>query len=563
MALDSFHLGEQCPDVQFGRPAPREFAPILPTLLPLLFLPLLLLPLQIPSQLQTIPMLHQPSKESTSTETKRNRVLLRTLFLIAGASVLGMTIYVGMKWIQPKESKENLTHTIARGRLAVTVTENGAVESSNNKEIKCMVKGGSTVLWVIETGTIVKPGDELVRLDQSQIEDKILQQRIVYETALANKITAESDVAVAEISITEYLEGTFREERNLTEKEIFEAEQVLRTKELAYASAERLAAKGVFKSLQVDGEKFAVESAQKDLELKRNKLRSLDKYTKEKKLQELNSTLKAAQAKLASFEASLELEQARLKREEEQLANCIIRAESEGMVIFPSMAAWKDTPDIEEGAVVREQQTLLMIPDVTQMQVKVGIHESKVDRLQIGMPAKIQLQDLMLQGEVSEIAEVTRPAGWWTGNLVKYDTIIKLPPQKDLKPGMSAIVEIVLADHEDVLTVPVASIVETPDGTFCWVQENGEVSKRKITVGDTNDEFTIVTDGLLEGDRVLLNPMGEVQEAQRLAIQPNNQKKGEKEGESDDGNSPSKAKSQKSTTEASSESKNTSSSQSK
>ncbi len=507
-------------------------------------------------------MLHQPSKASASKGTKSGRAI-RVLLSIVGLVVMSLAIFFGLKWIQPKESKEYLTHSVTRGRLSVTVTENGAVESSNNKEIKCMVKGGSTVLWVIETGTIVKPGDELVRLDQSQIEDKILQQRIVYETALANKITAESDVAVAEISITEYLEGTYREERNLSEKEIFEAEQVLRTKELAYASAERLAAKGVFKSLQVDGEKFAVESAQKDLELKRNKLKALDKYTKEKKLQELNSTLKAAQAKLASFEASLELEQARLKREEQQLANCIIRAESEGMVIFPSMAAWKDTPDIEEGAVVREQQTLLMIPDVTQMQVKVGIHESKVDRLQNGMPAKIQLQDLQLHGEVSEIAEVTRPAGWWTGNLVKYDTIIKLPPQKDLKPGMSAIVEIVLADHQDVLTIPVASIVEAPEGTYCWLLENGDLVKRKISLGDTNDEFTIVTDGLKEGDRVLLNPMGVVQEAQRLAIQPSNPLEEESASETDRGDSSSDAKAESTTTDTTSQSKSTSNEQTK
>ena len=86
---------------------------------------------------------------------------------------------------------------------------------------------GSTVLWVIETGTIVSPGDELVRLDTSQIEDNILAQEIVYENALANKITAESDVAVAEKSITEYLEGTFVEEQSAIEKEIFDAKQTL------------------------------------------------------------------------------------------------------------------------------------------------------------------------------------------------------------------------------------------------------------------------------------------------------------------------------------------------
>jgi RND family efflux transporter MFP subunit len=230
--------------------------------------------------------------------------------------------------------------------------------------------------------------------------------------------------------------------------------------------------------------------------------------------------LRAAEAKLASFEASLSLEDARLEREKKQLENCVIRADTDGMVIFPSMAAWKDTPDIAEGAVVREQQTLLMIPDVTQMQVKVGIHESKVDRLKVGMKAKVQLQELVLEGEVSEIAEVTRPAGWWTGNLVKYDTIIKLPLNTSLKPGMSAIVDIVLAEHKGVLTLPVAAIIQGAEGTYyCWTQSSEGVRKRAIRVGDTNDQFTVVLDGVSEGDDVILNPLSFIEEAQEIALQ--------------------------------------------
>ena len=435
---------------------------------------------------------------------------------------------IAPRFMKSANRVKHLTHSVASGDLAVTVTENGAVESSNNKEIKCLVQGGSTVLWVIETGTLVKPGDELVRLDQSKIEDKILQQRIVYETALANKITAESDVAVAEISITEYQEGSYREARSLVEKEIFEAEQSLRKTELAYDSALRLAAKGVLKSLQLQGEKFAVDSAKKDLELKQTKLESLEKYSKEKMLQQLRSTLRATQAKLASFEASLELEKTRLDREKQQLANCVIRADTAGMVIFPSMAAWKDTPDITEGAVVREQQTLLIIPDVSSMQVKVGIHESKVDRLRVGMPAKVQLQELVLEGEVSEIAEVTRPAGWWTGNLVKYDTKIAIKPHAGLKPGMSAVVDVILAKHEEVLTIPVASIVEAQDGFFCWLETAVGAEQRMLRLGDTNDEFSVVLDGLVEGDRVILNPLAFVEQAREMAIQPANRSEVEK-----------------------------------
>ncbi len=468
----------------------------------------------------------------TDTQTKSTAIVLWAkrlavlCALVAGFTGIG---FISNRYLKASHAVEYLTHTITRGELAVTVTENGAVESSNNKEIKCLVKGGSTVLWVIETGTMVKPGDVLVRLDQSQIEDKILQQRIVYETALANKLSAESDVAVAKISITEYLEGTYPEDRGKVEQEIFDAEQALRQAQLTYESSMRLAAKGILTDLQLEGTWFSVNQAKQTLDLKKTRLKSLEKYNKDKMLQELRSTLKAAEAKLASYDASLELEEARLNREKLQLENCVIKSDTAGMVIFPSMAAWKDSPDIAEGATVREQQTLLMIPDISQMQVKVGIHESKVDRLKVGMSAQIHLQDLTLPGNVSEIAEVTRPAGWWTGNLVKYDTKLKLAPHPGLKPGMSAIVDIVLAKHENVLTIPVAAIVESGDGYHCWVQIGKEVKKRVIRLRDTNDEFAVVNDGLTEGEQVCLNPLAFVEEAQSLAAEHSKQEDSERQ----------------------------------
>lgn len=419
-----------------------------------------------------------------------------------------------------EEVGEVLTHKVTRGNLDVTVTENGTLESSSNIEIKCMVKGGSTVIWVIETGTQVHPGDILVELDRSQIEDNVTQKKIAYENALANKIISESDVAVARTSITEYLEGTYKEERGTIEKEIFDAELALRNARLSHESATRLAAKGMVRGLQLEGEQFSVDSAMKELELKQTRLSALDKYTKQKMVQELESTLRAAEARLAADVSALELEKIRLDREKEQLENCTIRSEASGLVIFPSMADWKSSPDIEEGATVREQQTLLMIPDLEQMQVKVGIHESKIDRVELGMQAGVHLQDSILDGVVAEIAEVTRPAGWWTGNLVMYDTIIKIDATEGLKPGMSAVVDVRLARHEDVLTIPVAAIVETQEGFLCWVNSESSIEKRVLRLGDTNDEFTVVEDGLLEGEEVVLNPLAFIDEAQQQASMP-------------------------------------------
>ena len=415
-----------------------------------------------------------------------------------------------------------MTYKVSRGNLNVTITENGMLESSNNEEIKCMVKGGSTVLWVIETGTIVKAGEELVRMDTSLIEDNITQQQITYERAVANDIIAQSEVDVAQTNIEEYLHGTYLEERSTIEKSIFDSEEMVKKKQLAFESSLRLASKGVYGSLQMESEQYAVDSARKDLELQKKKLETLDRYKKKKTLQQLQSALNAAQARLAAEKASLKLAKDRLDRDKEQLTNCIITAPAEGMVIFPSAAEWKETPDIEEGARVREQQTLLMIPDTSKMQVKVGVHESKVSRLRIGMTAKVVLQDLELTGKIDDIAAVTRPAGWWTGNMVKYDTMIRLDPQPGLKPGMSAVVDIVLASYNDVLKVPVAAIVESADRYLCWMRKGGQMEKRTVTLGDTNDEYTVVESGLSEGDEVVLNPLAHLEQAEKEALKPNN-----------------------------------------
>ncbi|MEO1973113.1 MAG: hypothetical protein ABGX07_16250, partial [Pirellulaceae bacterium] len=150
------------------------------------------------------------------------------------------------------------------------------------------------------------------------------------------------------------------------------------------------------------------------------------------------------------------------------------------MVIYPSAAAWKNSPDITEGATVRKDQVLLLMPDLSKMQVKVGIHESIVERIKPGLRTRVTLPDITLDAEVSSVATVTRPAGWWTGNVVKYDTIIDLPAVEGLKPGMSAEVEVIIAEHKNVLTMPIAAVVETVDGNFCWVKTASGPERRSL-----------------------------------------------------------------------------------
>ena len=71
---------------------------------------------------------------------------------------------------------------------------------------------------------------------------------------------------------------------------------------------------------------------------------------------------------------------------------------------------------------------------------------------------------------------------------------------------MSAEVEVLIARNEDVLKIPVAAVVETDAGNFCWVKTARGAERRVLELGDSNDVFTVVEKGLQEGDEVVLNP---------------------------------------------------------
>ncbi len=462
------------------------------------------------------------SQPTATQSAKRKKTSSYWKWLVPFA-LLGLIAFAIVKLtpgLASQADKRMLTHTVARGDLVVSVTEKGKLESSQNVEIKCRVTGGSTVLWVVDSGTEVKPGDELVRLDKSTIEDNISQQKITYETALANKATAESDVAVAEIGIEEYLDGTFRSLQTTAKKDVVIAESNLKSAQNALGHAQKMFRKGYTSKLDLEAQEDAVAHAKLELEVKETDLEALEKFTKAKELETLRGLLKIAEARLAAETASLELEDARLRRAENQLENCVIIAETSGLVLHPSAAEWKEQPDIEEGASVREDQVLLVMPDLSQMQVQVGIHESKVDRLRLGMPCRVELQDGYVDGEVSEIASITKGGGWWNGNMVNYDTVVKVSDDGTLKPGMSVTVEVFFAKHKDVLIIPVASVLELNEEFFCWVDTGAETpEKRKVVVGDSNETFLYVAEGLSEGEKVVLNPRDFIEEAQSETLQ--------------------------------------------
>jgi RND family efflux transporter MFP subunit len=437
-------------------------------------------------------------------------VALLVLAVVAGLGSLGYATLTGT-W-EKRGANAFLTHPVTRGELLITVTEDGNLESAQNVDIKCEVAGGSTILWIVEDGKEVAQGAELVRLDSAQLEDQINQQRIVFEKARATHIQAEKDYEVAKISVQEYLEGTFRQNLEKVSADITIAKANLTAAENSLQHTERMFRKGYVTPLQLDTQQFAVDRAKLDLAAAATAKDVLEKFTKVKTLQDLQSKRDTAEAKKNSEKAAFDLEEGRLKRLETQLKKCLIHAPKSGMAVYANELSRgrmgpQQTSEIKEGATVREQQAILRLPDLSNMQVKVTVHESKVDRVHRGMRARIRIQGRDFQGTVISVANQPEPGSFFSAAVKEYATIVKIDGEsKELRPGMTAEAEILIAALTDVISVPVAAVFEHRGQAFACVAKDGKVEKRAVELGMTNDKAVEIKRGLEEGEQVVLNP---------------------------------------------------------
>ena len=406
----------------------------------------------------------------------------------------------------PQELGPYLTHRIKRSDLIVTVSAQGLLESSENVEIKNKVRGQSTVIWVIESGTEVKPGDELVRLDTQVIDAAVAERSKYAHWSRSAAERSEANVTRAELAIPRYEEGTYPSQLMELEKDLAIAESNLRTRQNMLDHAITMFANGYKSKLEVEQKTFAVMRARLAVEAKVTEIDVLKDHTRKLERETLKGDLNASKARHEANKERAKMDGIRRDIAKEELKHCVVRAETSGLVIHPSAARWKNAPEIEEGATVYKEQVMLLMPDLSKMQVKLGIREANIDRIKPGLAARVTLPNQTLDGEVSTVSSFAAPPGLLTGDVVLYDTIIELPPIPGLKPGMSALVEVIVGRYENVLTIPVAAVVETTDGDFCWVETTEGPQRRSLELGDTNKVFTVVKAGLKEGDEVVLNP---------------------------------------------------------
>jgi RND family efflux transporter MFP subunit len=360
----------------------------------------------------------------------------------------------------------------------------------------------------------VKMGTLLVKLDSAALEQEQKTQIIKVNGQKSLVVEAENRLTAAKIALQEYLNGTYLSEYKLLENERYNAEKAKRSAELAYNSAQRLAAKGLLNPLQLQGEEFALQTARNTLALAESKLRVLEELTKKKMETQFNSDISTAAAKVDSEKSNLALEEEKLAEIEKQISKCTIRARVSGQVVYANKFDYgrggSTTAEfvVEPGASVREGQAIIRLPDATRMQVKASVNEARITLVRPGLPVTIRvdaLKDNLLQGEVVKVNQYADPGSYST--IRKYSTFVKiLNPPPDLRSGMNAEVRIHVERSNDALQIPVQAVAEHKGKFFALVKDGDLYATREIDVGTSNDKVITIKGGLSENEAVVMNP---------------------------------------------------------
>lgn len=477
---------------------------------------------------------------SSATQVRTGAITMLT----AAAFVVALVMAGGglYWWLGGDDSPDDtniLLHTVQRDNFELSITERGEIEAFDVTEVRSLVKtkntGGIAILRIIPEGSLVKKGDFLVELDSSALEADRTSQKILVNDAKAAEVEAHNNYDVAVIAKREYLEGTYLQDRQTAESDQFVAEENLNRAKEYFVYSQKLASKGYVNENQLEADRFAVEKAKKDLDAAMTKLRVVEEFTKPKQVSTLESAILIAKAKWEAAQNSHQLEEEKLQDIEDQIAKCTITAPQDGVVKYAHVGDNRDQQFIvEEGAVVRERQVIIKLPNADSMRVNLTVNESLVQYVQPGYTADIRpvgYGDRVLHGIVEKVNQYAEPTGWRQANVKEYKAFIRIDDaMPDLRSGMTASVTIHCADVPDAIQVPVQSIYAHGPKFYCFVYNTGKWEPREVKPGPTNDKFFVVEDGLKVGEQVALNPRSYVdlvslpklppEEIQRAVPQP-------------------------------------------
>src|ERR1051326_6426871 len=475
--------------------------------------------------------------------SRKKKIIIGVVVGVVLATVVIISVLASRK-----EEPEVVTVKLdVRPELKQTVTASGKVRPIRYIKLTSEVPGRIEEIYVT-AGDQVTKGKPLVRIDPTQLQSNQEAQWAATQASIndgqndRNAVSnAQQALAAAEASVAAARQQVVAFQTNVDKAQI-----ELNTAQRELKRYTELIEAGVSSRLEYDTARDRYETAKIGLETAKANLEAQNIAVKEaqERANQQRIAVKDAQTAIKSSEMRASQQQAMLRGQTSQ--------RSKATQLSPLTGVVADIPTrVGEYAVAQLSTTPLMtIADMSQINVEVNVDETEINNVQEGQEAKVkvdalgekELKAVVIQKNPLAIAKSDQTGG--LSNRVnvqeakEFKVTLQLKEltddvQKELRPGMSSTVTITTNTKNNVLAVPLESIVEkapagaspSPSATVSgsvpaatpvgekpksqkgvFVVENNKVRFIEVTTGITGEADIEVTSGVHKDMEIVRGP---------------------------------------------------------
>jgi len=400
-------------------------------------------------------------KELTQTEKRKIRIK-KAAYAVSPLVLIIIAVYVFRSIINPSIGRDSIMTAFAEiGPIEGTVSASGVVIPEYEQVLACPIPSKIEEIY-FRVGESVKAGDSILRLNTEFLENE--HEKYLNELELKKNNKSQLNLKLDKLRIDLQAQYDIKE---LQAKSI--ETEVEQKKHLHSIGA---------------GTKLDLEQAELKLEIARRELAQLKN--------QIENQQASLAADLKELDLQINIQQSKIKELERQMELARARAERDGVITWI-----KD--DI--GSSVNQGDMIARIADLSSFKAEAEISDFHIDKLDIGRPARIRINQTELSGRISGIMPTIQ------NGIVTFTVELDDKTNESLRSNLRVDV--------DVVTEAIDSVVRVENGPFIngsglqeiFVMEGDKAVKRKVKIGATNFYFAEIQSGVKEGEEIIISNM--------------------------------------------------------